>query len=223
MHNVAILGAGGFGREVLDVFNAVNLDKPRFRVLGFIVDPEFGKIGESINGKPILGGFDWLVKHRARIKVICGVGAPEHRFYLINRAQRCGVDFCSVIHPNTVLTPRVSVGQGVVITAGCIFTNNIKIGNHVHVNLDCTVGHDVVLEDFVTVSPGSHLSGRVAIHQGAFIGTGTNVIEGITIKAWSTVGAGSTVIADVPKNAVAVGCPARVIKKRPKNWHLLRN
>jgi sugar O-acyltransferase (sialic acid O-acetyltransferase NeuD family) len=223
MQDVVIIGAGGFGREVLDVFDAVNSIKPIFRVLGFIVDPEFRKISDTINDKPILGGFDWLDKHLADIKAICGVGAPEQRFQLIDRARRLGVDFCSVIHPNAILTSRVIIGKGVVITAGCIFTNNIQIGDHVHVNLDCTVGHDVVIDDFVTISPGSHLSGRVVIHQGAFIGTGTNIIENINIGAWSTIGAGSTVIADVPENSVAVGLPAKSVKKKPVDWHLTRN
>jgi len=223
MQDVVIIGAGGFGREVLDVFNAVNSIKPIFRVLGFIVDPRFGRAGAYLNDKPILGGFDWLDEHQSDVKAICGVGAPEQRFHLIERARLLGIDFCSVIHPDAILTSRVTIGKGVVITAGCIFTNNIQVGNHVQVNLDCTVGHDVVIEDFATISPGSHVSGKVIIRQGAFIGTGTNIIEKIEVGAWSTVGAGSAVIKDIYENGVAVGVPARVIKKRPANWHLLKD
>jgi sugar O-acyltransferase (sialic acid O-acetyltransferase NeuD family) len=223
MEHVAIIGAGGFGREVLDVFDAVNSCTPTFRVLGFIVDPKFGKKGEMINEKPILGGFDWLDEHRASVNVVCGVGDPKDRFHLIDRARRLGVEFCTVVHPNAVLTSRVKIGKGVVITAGCIFTNNIRIGNHVHINLDCTVGHDVVIEDFVTISPGSHISGRVAIHEGAFIGTGVNIIENIDIGRWSTVGAGSAVIRDLPGNSVSVGIPAKTIKKKANGWHFKEN
>lgn len=223
MQNVVIIGAGGFGREVLDVFDAVNSIKPIFRVLGFIVDPCFAKAGTYVNEKPVLGGFDWLGEHRSDVKAICGVGAPEQRFHLVERAQLLDVDFCSVIHPNAILTPRVRIGHGVVITAGCIFTNNIQVGNHVQVNLDCTFGHDVVVEDFATISPGSHVSGKVIIRQGAFIGTGTNIIENIEVGAWSTVGAGSAVIKDIYENGVAVGVPAKIIKTKTMNWHLPRN
>jgi sugar O-acyltransferase (sialic acid O-acetyltransferase NeuD family) len=223
MQDVVIIGAGGFGRELLDVFDVVNSIKPIFRVLGFIVDPRFGKAGDYVNEKPILGGFDWLGEHRCDVKAICGVAAPEQRFHLIERAQLLGVDFCSVIHPNAILTPRVRIGTGVVITAGCIFTNNIQIGDHVHINLDCTVGHDVVIEDFATISPGSHVSGKVIVRQGAFIGTGTNIIEKIEIGAWSTVGAGSAVVDDVYENSVAVGVPARIIKKKTAKWYLIKD
>jgi len=223
MQDVIIIGAGGFGREVLDVFDAVNSIKPIFRVLGFIVDPRFGQAGAYVNDKPILGGFDWLGEHRSDFKAICGVGAPEQRFHLVERAQLLGVDFCSVIHPDAILTSRVTIGKGVVITAGCIFTNNIRVGNHVQVNLDCTVGHDAVIEDFATISPGTHVSGKVIIRQGAFIGTGTNIIEKIEVGAWSTVGAGSAVIKDIHENGVAVGVPAKIINTKTKNWHLLRN
>ena len=223
MQDVVIIGAGGFGREVLDVFDAVNSLKPLFRVLGFIVDPRFERAGVLVNDKPILGGFDWLGEHRSDVQAICGVGAPEQRYHLIERAQLLGIDFCSVIHPDAILTSRVTIGKGVVITAGCIFTNNIRIGNHVHVNLDCTVGHDVVIEDFATISPGSHVSGKVIIRKGAFIGTGTNIIEKIDVGAWSTVGAGSAVIKNICENGVAVGVPARIIKTRTLNWHLTGN
>jgi acetyltransferase EpsM len=93
----------------------------------------------------------------------------------------------------------------------------------VHINLDCTVAHDVVIEDFATISPGAHVSGNVILRQGAFIGAGTNIIEKIEVGAWSTVGAGSTVFNDIHENRVAVGVPARIIKKKIDNWYLTGN
>ncbi len=220
MQNVVIIGAGGSGREVLDIFDAINLSKPAFRVLGFIVDPAYGKAGDIINGKPILGGFDWLAEHGSEVKAVCGVGAPEQRLQLVERTRLAGVDFCSAIHPKAILTKRVRVGEGVVVAAGCIFTNNIRVGNHVHINLACTVSHDVMIEDFVTVSPGCHLSGNVTVRSGAFVGTGANIIEKIEVGSWSTIGAGSTVLDNILENHVAVGIPARVIKTKTKNWYL---
>ena len=217
---VVIIGAGGFGREVLDVFDAINSVRPTFDIIGFIVDDLYGKPGDVINNKSILGGFDWLDRHKEHVFAVCGVGAPELRLKLIKNAESVGAQFCSVVHPNAILTDWISIGEGTVITAGCILTNQVKIGNHVHLNLDCTIGHDVVIEDFVTVSPGCHISGRVLIKRGALIGTGTNIIENLKIGTWSVVGAGSTVIKDIRKNSVAVGNPAKEIKIKPDRWHL---
>jgi sugar O-acyltransferase (sialic acid O-acetyltransferase NeuD family) len=216
---VVILGAGGFAREVLDVFDAANAAKASFDVLGYIVDTEYVESGKVINGKPILGDYEWL-RGKPAIKCICGVGAPEVRFRMINRVHEIGAGFCSIIHPGAIMSSWNTIGEGSVITAGCILTNQIRIGNHVHVNLDCTIGHDAVLQDFVTLAPGVHVSGKVNIEEGSYIGTGVNIIEGKRIGAWSVVGAGSTVIRDIPENATAVGVPAQVIKVRESGWHL---
>jgi sugar O-acyltransferase (sialic acid O-acetyltransferase NeuD family) len=218
---VVIIGAGGFGREVLDVFEAVNQAKPTYEILGFIVEPGYQNPGTILNDIPILGYYDWLEENKADVQAICGVGAPEQRRRLIHKAEKIGVQFCTVIHPNAIYTRWMEVGTGSIITAGCILTNNIYIGNHVHLNLDCTVGHDVIIEDFVTVSPGVHISGNVKLREGSFIGTGANLIEGKEIGAWSVVGAGCAVIKDVEPNTLVVGVPGKVAKTMPEGWHRL--
>ena len=220
MKPVVIIGAGGFAREVLDVLYAVNEEEPQYKVLGYIVDPQYGSPGTLINDKPILGGFDWLSEISNEVLVICGVGPSHHRYQLIRRAEAVGCRFFSVTHPTAVLTRWIQLGKGVVITAGCILTNQIRIGNHVQVNLDCTIGHDVIVEDFVTLAPGVHVSGNVAFREGAYVGTGANIIEKKEIGSWSVVGAGSTIVTDVPNNTTVVGVPGKVIKTRPDGWHL---
>lgn len=217
---VVIIGAGGFAREVLDICDACNHDKQTYEVVGFIVDQQFGSPGMLVNDKPILGGFDWLEKHTSEVLVTCAVGAPQHRYQLIQRAKKLDCHFFNLIHPSAILTRWVTLGEGVIITAGCILTNQIQIGNHAHLNLDCTIGHDVVMEDFVTLAPGVHISGKVRLSNGCYVGTGANVIEKIHIEEWSVVGAGSTIVRDVPANTTVVGVPGNVIRTRKLGWYL---
>jgi len=219
MKEIVIIGAGGFGREVLDVVDACNLVEKTYDPVGFIVDPQFGQPGTLVNDKPILGGFDWLAKHTQDLDVVCGVGPSHQRYQLIERAKALGCRFTNLIHPSAILTRWVSLGEGVVITAGCILTNHIQIGDHVHINLDCTLGHNVNLNDFVTLAPGVHVSGNVTMETGVYIGTGANIIEKLHIGEWSTVGAGSVVTKDIPANSTAVGIPAKVIKEKEAGWH----
>jgi sugar O-acyltransferase (sialic acid O-acetyltransferase NeuD family) len=220
MERVAIIGAGGFAREVLDVIEAANEDRARYEVAGYIVDLQYGSPGTLVNDRPILGGFDWLARHSKDLLVICGVGPSHHRYRLVERARSLGCRFFSAIHPTAVLTRWVSVGQGVVVAAGSVFTNQIRIGDHTHVNLHCSIGHDVVIEDFVTLAPGVHVSGNVTLARGAFVGTGASIIERLRIGEWSIVGAGSTVVTEVSANTTVVGVPARAIKKSEAGWHL---
>lgn len=217
---IVIIGAGGFAREVLDVLEACNQEKPSYDMLGYIVETPYGTPGTLVNESPILGGFDWLEGHRDEVYVICGVGIPQHRRRLTLQARAIGCKFFSLIHPSAVLTRWVEMGEDVVITAGCILTNRIRIGNHIHLNLDCTIGHDSVLEDYVTLAPGVHVSGNVTLEEGCYVGTGANIIEKIHIGAWSIIGAGSTITGNVFPNTTVVGVPGRTIKQREVGWHL---
>ena len=108
---LVIIGAGGCGRDLLDVIDAINAIQPTYDVLGFIVDSRYGKPGTIINDKPILGGFDWF-KIRPDVLAICGVGTPEHRRMLVARAEAFGVSFATVIHPHAVLTRWITIGKG---------------------------------------------------------------------------------------------------------------
>lgn len=220
LQKVVIIGAGGFGREVLDVLEAINQAEPQYDILGFVTEPSYQKPGVLIHDKPVVGHFDWLEENKHDVKAICAVGAPAARLRLTRQAEQMGVQFFSAVHPRAILTRWVTMGAGSIITAGCILTNNITIGKHVHLNLDCTVGHDAVIEDCVTVSPGVHISGNDRLEVGCFIGTGANLIEGKTIGQWSVVGAGSVVVKDIPPNTTAVGNPAKVIKTQAPGWHL---
>ena len=82
--------------------------------------------------------------------------------------------------------------------------------------------HGVVIEDFVQI--GSHCSiysistidnkrGRVALKKNCKIGSHSVIMPGVTIGENSIVGAFSLVNQDVPDNVIAVGVPAKVIKK----------
>lgn len=217
---IVLLGAGGFAREVLDIFDACNKVGQEYEVLGYIVESQYGTPGTFVNDKPVLGDFDWFDGHAEEVYAVCAVGAPEVRLHLVKRAKERGVSFCSVIHPNAILTRWVTIGEGVVITAGCILTNQINIGNHVHLNLDCTIGHDVVIDDFVTLAPGVHISGRVMLSTGCYIGTGANIIDNLRIGEWAIVGAGSTIVRHVPANTTVIGVPGKIIKTREAGWHL---
>lgn len=222
MKPLVILGAGGFARETLDVVDAINAVTPTWDMLGFIVDAQYGRPGDLVNDKPILGDFDWLIDH-PDVYVVCGVGAPEVRYKMIDKLSAQDRHYATLIHPSVIKTHWMSLGVGDVIAAGNVLSNRITIGDHVHLNPTCTIGHDATIDSFVSLAPGVLISGNVHLQEGAYIGTGASVVEKRTIGEWSIIGAGSTVIHDVPPNTTVVGTPAKVIKERPAGWHLNEN
>ena len=217
---IVLLGAGGHAREVLDIVEACGNAGEDIGVLGYIVEPQYGSPGMIVNDKPVLGDFDWFAENTENVYAICAVGDPVLRRHLVKKAQNWGARFHSIIHPNAILAQRVTIGQGVVIAAGCVLTNQIRLGDHVHLNPGCTIGHDTVLDDYVTLTQGVNIAGKVKISAGCFIGIGANIIDRINVGEWSIIGAGSTIVRDVVANTTVVGVPGRVIKTRFSGWHL---
>ncbi len=211
IERVVVFGAGGCARDIADILDACGAVSAGVRFEGFLVDPAYGKAGDEVHGRPIVGDESWFRRRAGQVKLICGVGNPRHRETIVRRFDVMGASWCNAVHPRAIVPPGVRLGQGVTIGAGTVLTCDICIGNHVQVNSGCTLNHDVVLDDYVTVSPGVHLAGNVTVGRGAFIGIGTNVIERRNVGEWSITGAGSAIIDDVPARATVVGVPGRVI------------
>lgn len=57
----------------------------------------------------------------------------------------------------------------------------------------------------------------VSIGNNCWIGGGVIILPGVTIGDNCTIGAGSVVVKDIPDNSIAVGNPAKVVKKVKTN------
>lgn len=216
---VAIIGAGGHAREVLDILLACRVRGDEIEPLGFI-DENPDNHGRVLNGFPVLGDFRWFEGvDRSEIGVICAVGTPQVSRRLILKAQALGLSFARAISPQACISPHARIGQGAIIFPNVVINTEASIGNHVTLNVAATVSHDTVVGDFCNINPGAHLAGNVTVGEGCYIGMGANIIQGVTIGKWSIVGAGAAVISDIPANVIAVGVPAKVIKTREEGWH----
>lgn len=204
---LVIVGAGGFGREVLDVVEAIDAIVPTHRFLGFVDDAPSHTERLAARSAELLRGFDDPAASGAQFLI--GVGSPAARRALDERATAAGWTAASVRHPTATFGADNRIGDGFVCCAQVAVTTNVTIGRHVHLNLTCTVGHDSTLGDYVTVNPGANISGNVHLGDDVTIGTGASVIQGVTIGAGTTVGAGAVVTRDLPPGVIAVGAPAK--------------
>lgn len=111
------------------------------------------------------------------------------------------------------------------IDAGC----RVSLGKNVFANHDLNIMSlgTVTIEDGVMLGPEAALltvnhepknirllhTKEIRIKKNAWIGAGVSILPGVTIGENAIVGTGSIVTKDIPDNCIAVGNPARVIKK----------
>ena len=210
---IVIVGAGGFGREVLDVLRAMDPDQSQFEFVGFVAedkpDPEVqARIDESWLGTPSAFLPAAMASH-----YVIGIAAPRIRERISMLFDAAGLAAATLIHPTATFGRDVVLGAGSVMCAGSGVTTNIRIGRHVHLDRLVTVGHDCTIGDFVTIHPGVALSGGVTIDSGTLLGTNSCVLPGRSIGSDVVVGAGALVTHDVADGTTVVGIPARPLSR----------
>ncbi|KAH9904377.1 putative sugar O-acetyltransferase [Xylariomycetidae sp. FL2044] len=121
------------------------------------------------------------------------------------------------------IEPPVNIDYGCNIIIGEDFYSNFNL-----VILDCalvSIGNRVLFGPFVSIFTATHevevqsrregveYAKGVTIGDDCWIGGNTTIMPGVTIGKGSTIGAGSIVTRDVPEFSVAIGTPAKVVKK----------
>ncbi|MEE2710452.1 MAG: acetyltransferase [Gemmatimonadota bacterium] len=219
MKHVVIIGAGGHGREVLDILRHQMERTSDLSVLGFI-DETPDTAGKMIDGAEILGDWDWFeTADLDNVYVVCAVGKPAVAARLAERANSLDLSFINVISPLAYISPFATLAHGVAVFPNVIVNTGVSVGSHCILNVGSTVSHDTKIGRYSNINPGAHLAGNVSIGEGCYIGMAANVIQGTSIGEGTVIGAGATVIRDTPANVTAVGVPARVIRKREQDCH----
>jgi sugar O-acyltransferase (sialic acid O-acetyltransferase NeuD family) len=209
---LVVIGGGGFGREVLDVIDAINTsaEHPTYEAIGILDDGEPDSTLLDPYGVTHLGPVSLLDDLALDVGYVIGVGAPRTRRLLDQALLKTGRGSPVLVHPTAAVGRRgVSMGPGTIICSHVSITNHIRFGRHVHVNLNCTVGHDAVLDDYVTLSPLVAISGNVHAETEAFLGTGAKVNPGLTIGEGAVVGTGAAVVKSVEVGQTVLGVPAK--------------
>ena len=214
---LVVVGASGFGRESLDVVEAmVAADEP-LELVGVVDDGPAPRNLERLSARGVryLGTIDdWLGAPSLASRYVLGIGEPATRRRLVARLDAAGVRPLSVVHPSATFGARSHVGEGTVVCAGAAVSTNVRFGRHVHVNPNATIGHDAVLEDFVSVNPSAVVSGEVRVGAGTLVGANATILQSLSVGEDAVVGAGAVVTRDSPDGVVAVGVPARFRPER---------
>jgi len=194
-----IVGAGGVGREALDVALAVGV-----AVDGFLDD---APSAAGVRGLPVHS----LDQVRDGDSVLVAIGDPVARLAVAERLISAGGRPHTLVHPQAVVAPEVELGQGCLVMGLAHVSSSVRTGHHVQVQYGATVGHDTVLDDGAIVLPGANVAGQVHLGRAVMVGSGAVILQGRSVGEGAVVGAGAVVTHDVPPGTTVVGSPARAI------------
>lgn len=207
---VAIYGAGGLGREILQLLREAEIS-----CAGFIADPQFSA-PERIEDIGVHREIHSLAKRKS-VSFVIAIGNPIDRARITRQLiPEIGQRFATVVHPAALVGRTVTIGEGSMILGMVSMTSDIIIGRHVLINPGTTIAHDCRVEDFATLGPSCALAGDVVLEIGAELGIGVSIAPRIRVGAGAMVGAGAVCIRDVLADTTVVGVPASPIN-RPRH------
>lgn len=212
MEKIAIVGSGGFAREIMYLINDINKQSNRYEFVGFV---GFDK-NSTIHGYPVIGNDEEINITKEPISLAIAVGESTLKARIRAKYNNSLVSFPTLIHPSVFIADpdHVSIGEGCIICAGNMLTTDIKIHDFVTLNLMCTIGHDTEINDYASFMPSVNISGEVNVGKNVYVGTGAKIINQVSIGENTIVGAGAVVAKSLPANCTAVGVPAK-----PINFH----
>ncbi|MDQ7837671.1 MAG: acyltransferase [Thermodesulfobacteriota bacterium] len=134
-------------------------------------------------------------------------------FYWLS-LNKCSPE-CIISFGTLFSTPNCEIGRYVYIGANCIISdsvieNNVLIGSNVHILSGKYTHNFSTLDVPIMLQKGSRVTVRIG--EDTWIGNGAIIMANVGKKC--VIGAGSIVTKEIEDYSVAVGNPARVIKKR---------
>ena len=182
--------------------------------------------------------YPWLLGSVGR-NVTFGHGVVLRHPKKIRLGDDVVVDDLVVLDAKGTSNRGITVGNGVFLGRGTILSckdGDIALGDHTNLGFHCevfsastvTVGRHGLFAAYTYLVGGGHEFDRadvpvieqerssrgIALGDNVWLGTGTKVLDGVRIGRDVVVGAGAVVTEDLPDGAVAVGIPARVVRRR---------
>jgi len=158
--------------------------------------------------KRIRGGQDLVIKKNCQFDLTDGS--------LLKFGKNCVIREFAYFQL-TKPTPKCIIEDNVVIGRGSIISckNNIYIGSNTLIgSFVQIIDHSHGIEKFKFIREQKAIIGEVNIGSDVWIGVGVRILNNVYIGDGAVIGANAVVTKDIPKNAIVVGVPAKVIKYR---------
>ncbi len=159
-----ILGAGGHGKVVLDIAEAIGC----YETIDFLDDGK--SIGEEVLGHQIVGGMDSCTQYSQQYTdAIVALGDNKSRLERTKQLLTLGYHLPVLIHPSSSVSDYATIGEGTVIMPMAVVNADACIGVGCIINTGAIIEHDCVVGDGSHITYGAVLSGGAKVGNEVFI------------------------------------------------------
>lgn len=212
MKDLAIYGAGGFGKEIACMIRKINEIEPTWNLVGFY-DRIYEK-GYNNGYGIVLGAIDEINAIEKDISLVIAVGDTAVVKLVVESIHNPRVSYPNIIHPSLYKLDesRFSIGRGNIIQRNCTVSCDVTMGDFNVLNGSVVLGHDVKVGNFNSFMPAVRISGEVTIGDCNFFGVSSIVLQQIRITNNVKLGAGSVLMQKPKEGNLYIGVPAKKIE-----------
>lgn len=210
MKELIIVGAGGFGRELLQWVKDINKAQDKWLIKGFIDDNPHALDVLECDYSVIGSVEDWQPSNEEVFA--CAIANPVIKEKVTTLLKTRGAIFEKIIHPTALIGDHDSIGEGLVVYPHSCVTVNATVGSFVTLLSSSIIGHDAIVGDFTTISSYSDITAGVNIGKRVFLGSHSTIVPKRKIGDDAYIGAGSVVVTNVKENKKVMGNPAKKIE-----------
>ena len=212
MKDIAIFGAGGFGREIACLINRINLnveDAQKWNLIGFFDDAPNLKGTHNEYGI-VLGGMDVLNSWEKPLSIVIAIGSPTILELLVGKIKNALIEFPNLIDPDVDFMDftNVRMGIGNVFCSRCTISTNVTLGNFNLLNVGTGVGHDAKIGNYNVAMPNVNISGGVEIGNTNLFGVKSTILQYLKVGDKVKLGAGSLLMRNAKSDSLYFGIPA---------------
>jgi sugar O-acyltransferase (sialic acid O-acetyltransferase NeuD family) len=207
MKDIVVIG-GGYP-DLFDLIEDINLNKKKINILA-IVDKKRKK-RKNLYGYSVVKSIKEIISKK-KPYIVNGVASSiEARISVYNELKK-NFTFLNLIHPS-IKDKNFSIGSGNIICSQVFIGKNCTIGNNNLISPQVFIGHDSSISDNCIFGPAAKIMGSVKIQNDVVVGASSSILQNLLIKKKSIISIGSVIFNDLGESSVAIGNPARCIKK----------
>jgi sugar O-acyltransferase (sialic acid O-acetyltransferase NeuD family) len=218
MNNIAIYGAGGFGKEIACLINLINNESNTWNLIGYFDDNSEKKF-QKFNNLDIIGGIEDLNKFKEPLSIIFSIGNPSIIQKIYKKIYNNKISYPNILSPDCIFLDQsnFNLGKGNIIMPQSLISCNVTIGDFNLMNCGTSIGHDSKIGSFNSFMSYSKISGEVKIGDSNYFGACSLVLQQKKIGNNTVIGASSVIMRNTEDENSYLGNPAvKILKPKIK-------